>query len=329
MDQIDIYDITYALAAQGGREEALFGGCGPAARGAFRRSLAGATFPELWFEIPLAGDPWMDFHSLTSYGDVAGTHAAFAGYGGAYADALSWFAAQGPHKVRQLALSYDTGAGDVERPAVQLLVDGPDPDVPNAFLAAGRADLCDAYAAFVRSMPAEWYACYTGVFPGRDAAGAVPWVHVECIAGDGRQGAYAADAGALRGDLAAVGMGAFDESLIARVQELARFPFPLELQFNVGPGGVARPALSASVRFQPADWANPKRRGEIGHLAAWMQERGLADERCGMLAQTVFAKRMKCSGEFAVASCFPAFVKLRWRAGAAPDAKVYLLARVE
>lgn len=204
MDQIDIYDITYALAAQGGREEALFGGCGPAARGAFRRSLAGATFPELWFEIPLAGDPWMDFHSLTSYGDVAGTHAAFAGYGGAYADALSWFAAQGPHKVRQLALSYDTGAG-----------------------------------------------------------------------------------------------------------------------------GVARPALSASVRFQPADWANPKRRGEIGHLAAWMQERGLADERCGMLAQTVFAKRMKCSGEFAVASCFPAFVKLRWRAGAAPDAKVYLLARVE
>ena len=97
----------------------------------------------------------------------------------------------------------------------------------------------------------------------------------------------------------------------------------------MGPGGVARPALSASVRFQPADWADPKRRDEIGHLAAWMQERGLADGRCGMLAQTVFAKRIKRGGEFAVASCFPAFAKLRWRAGAAPDAKVYLLARVE
>ena len=116
MDRMRVYDIIYALAARDGREEALFGGCRQPAREAFQRSLAGEGFPELWFEIPLAGDPWLDFHALTSHGDVAGTQAAFAGHGGAYASALAWFAAQKPGKVRQLALSYDTSAGTTSIP---------------------------------------------------------------------------------------------------------------------------------------------------------------------------------------------------------------------
>ena len=126
MDRTRVYDIIYALAARDGREAALFGNCGPAAREAFARSLAGEAFPELWFEVPLAGEPWMDFHSLVSHDDVAGTRASYAGHGGAYAGALSWFAGQEPQTVRQLALSYDTHAGDVDRPAVQVLLDGRD-----------------------------------------------------------------------------------------------------------------------------------------------------------------------------------------------------------
>lgn len=329
MDRIEIYDIIYALAARGGREEALFGGCGTAAREAFRRSLTGGAFPELWFEAPLAGEPWMDFHSLTSHGDVAGTHAAYAGHGGAYADALSWFAAQGPQKVRQLALSYDTSVGDVERPAVQLLVDGPNPDVPTAFLsAAGRPDLREAYDAFVHGMPAGWYACYVGVFPGREAECKTPWVRVECIVGNALQRAYAESAAVLREHLEHAGLGGVGEDAIEGVRELACSPFPLELRFNVGPNGTALPVLSASVRFQPRDWKSDGGREAVGRLAEWLQACGLADERCGLLAQAVFAKRMERGGERVTASCFPAFVKLRWREGMEPCAKAYLLVRV-
>ncbi|MBQ9043368.1 MAG: hypothetical protein IJ111_11225 [Eggerthellaceae bacterium] len=328
MDRTRLYDILYALAAEGGREAALFGDCGPTAREAFARSLAGGGFPELWFELPLAGDPWMDFHSLTSYQDVAGTQAAFAGHDGAYADALAWFAEQEPGKVRQLALSYDTHVRDVEHPAVQLLVNGPDPSVPLAFLeAAGRPDLRDSYSGFTRSMPQEWYACYTGVFPGRDAADADPWVRVECIVGDKCQKAYAEDASTLQEHLRQIGLDSISKDAIPGIQELARSPFPLEFQFNVGPGGMALPALSASVRFQPNDWADMGRSVEIGRLAGWLQSLGLADGRCGLLPQTVFAKRVDRDGESATVSCFPAFVKLRWREGQAPDAKTYLMAR--
>ena len=329
MNRMRLYDILYALAAEGGREAALFGDCGPAAREAFARSLAGDAFPELWFELPLAGDPWMDFHSLTSYEDVASTQAAFAGHGGAYADALAWFAKQEPGKVRQLALSYDTRVQDVEHPAVQLLVNGPDPSVPLAFLeAAGRPDLCDSYSGFTRSMPKAWYACYTGVFPGRDAAGADPWVRVECIVGDKCQQAYAEDASTLQGHLKRCGLDAILNDAVPGIQKLARSPFPLELQFNVRPGGTALPALSASVRFQPNDWADADRSVEIGRLAGWLQSLGLADKRCGLLPQTMFAKRIDHGGESTTISCFPAFVKLRWREGQAPDAKAYLMARM-
>ena len=259
MDRARIYDIIYALAAKGGREEALFGSCGPAAREAFARSLTGDAFPELWFEIPLAGKPWMDFHALVSYEDVAGARAAFAGHGGAYAEALAWFAAQGPDKVRQLALSYDTHVGNIEAPAVQLLVDGPDPAVPLAFLAAAsRPDLRDAYSGFTRAMPSEWYACYTGVFPGRDAADADPWLRVECIVGDECQQAYAEDAAALREHLASVGMGEFDDSLVSGIQELARSSFPLEFQFNVGADGAALVLVAFRIGLgKTADWILP------------------------------------------------------------------------
>lgn len=329
MDRIRLYEILYALAAKGGREAALFGDCGPAAREAFSRSLARDAFPELWFEFPLAGDPWLDFHSLTSHEDVAGTKAAFAGHGGAYADALAWFAGQEPGKVRQLALSYGTSKGDVERPAVQLLVNGPDPSVPLAFLeAAGRSELQDAYAGFIHAMPPEWYACYVGVFPGRDASNG-SWARVECIVGDECQRAYADNAESLRNHLERIGMKKVGGELIAGVHELARSPFPLELQFDVGPEGTALPVLSASVRFQPNDWAGADYPQQIGHLAGWLQARGLADGRCGLLAQTVFAKRVNRDGESVVVSCSPAFVKLRYREGLPYDAKAYLMARVD
>lgn len=328
MDRTMVYDMLYAIAAQGEREGALFGSYGAAAREAFVRSLVGEAIPELWFELPLLGEPWFDLHALTAYGDVAGTQATFAGHRGAYADALAWFAGQAPGTVRQFALSYDSHLGDVEHPAVQLLVNGPDPSVPQAFLgAAGRADLQAPYGEFVRAMPSGWYACYAGVFPGREAAGARAFVRVECIVGDSCQRLYASEAQALRGDLARIGLEDVDGGLVDGVQELARSSFPLELQFDVGPDGMALPVLSASVRFQPGDWSDPARMGEIGRLAGWMQARGLADGRCALLARTAFAKRLKKADESVVLSCFPAFAKLRWREGCPPDAKAYLMAR--
>ena len=327
MDRMRMYDLIYALAAQGGREAVLFGDCAPAAREALSRSLAGAKLPEIWLEAPLSGDPWLDFHALVAYEDVAGTQAAFPGQGGAYADAIAWFAAQPPKTVRQLALSYDTRTGDVDNPAVQLLVSGRDESVPLGFLEAiGLSSAKPAYRTFARNMPAEWYACYVGAFPSRQTAGSPPWVRVECLVNEESQRAYAESAEALLEDLARVGLESVGENAVASIQELARSPFPLEFQFNVGPEGTVLPVISSSVRFQPGDWTDGARKAEIHRLMRWIQDRGLADERWERLDETLIATRVTYGDDTTLLACFPTFVKLRWRAGQSPDAKAYLMA---
>lgn len=330
MDRMKLYDIIYSLAARDGREATLFGGCAPTAREAFSRSLAGESFPEIWFEIPLAGDPWFDVHSLISHEDVAGTQAAFSGQGGVYADALAWFGRQQQNTVRQLALSYDTHVGDIDNPAVQLLVNGRDISVPLGFLeAAGRSDAKEAYRAFLGSVPEEWYACYVGAFPGRRTEGGSSWVRVECLVRQALQQAYADDAATLRGHLERVGITWLGDDSLGEIQQLASSPFPLEFQFDVGAKGEALPTLSASVRFEPEDWVDPNHVGCIRDLLREVQGLGLADGRVEQLARTLFAKRMTHGDESALLSCFPAFVKLRWRAGEPTCAKAYLMARAE
>lgn len=109
LDRTMLYDLIYALAATGGREEKLFGDCAPLAHEAFQRGLAGSKFPEVWFELPLLGDPWFDLHVLTSRTALGG-NAPDAEIGAACDPSLfSWFAQE--RDGRQLALSFDVGAG--------------------------------------------------------------------------------------------------------------------------------------------------------------------------------------------------------------------------
>ncbi len=337
MDRTFVFEILCALLAADGRQESLFGERTPAVGEAFARSLVGDGFPELWFELPLAGEPWLDLHALVSHADAraaadaAGTRRlAFANLSDAYDRALAWFASQDARDVRQLALSFDTSAGDDDTPAVQLLVSRPDSSVAAGFLeAAGQGGLAEAHLAFTGRMPDGWFACYVGCFPRRRAAEKSAWVRVECIVGDAAQSAYAAGEGALRDDLARLGMAGLPDDAYATVSRLARSPFPLELQFDVGEGGRPLPRLSASVRFQPDDWTDPARRAEVARLAGWVEGMGLSDARWRDLACCAFSKRL-AHGDAAVSlSCLPAFVKLRWRAGLPADAKAYLLARIE
>lgn len=322
-----LYDIVYGLVACGGRESALFGSCAPTAYEAFSRSLAGETFPELWFEVPLAGRPWFDLHSLVSHGDVAGKRIAFSGQGGVYTDALAWFADQGQGTVRQLALSYDVHAGDVDKPAVQLLMNGRDTSVAFGFLeAAGRPDAKEAYRTFIGRMPKEWYACYIGTFPGRQTEGEPRWIRIECIVGATLQQVYADDISVLREHLARMGITYLGDDGMSAIRRFARSPFPLELQFDVGACGEALPTVSASVRFVPKDWTEPERRDRIGNLLQEVQSLGLADNRVKQLAGTAFAEHVTRGNESIRLFCFPAFVKLRWQEGERACAKAYLMA---
>lgn len=327
MDRVMVYDMIYALTARDGREKILFGNSAAAGHEAFARSITGEVFPEMWFELPLLGEPWFDVHVPAEYYDVAGKQVSYPGQGGVYAKALEWFAAQPEHTVRQLFLSYDSSTGDLDHPAVQLLLNGPGTSVPHAFLeAVDRADLCDAYSTFVGRLPSSWYACYVGVFPARVGREGSPWLRIEClVVSEERKRVYAEDAEALRKDLERTGLSCVNDELLEYIQAFARTSFDLEFQFNVDEQGRALPILGVSMRFVASTWTDGSNMLELACLMAQVQEWGLADDRWHALAQTIFAKRVSYKDESIKIYCFPAFVKFRWREGELLDAKSYLL----
>ena len=328
MDHSMLYEILYALAASGGREKTLFGGCAPAARKAFARSCAGTAFPEIWFEIPLLGEPRFDLHALTSREALDPETEFPPDAAGGFPDVFRWFARQGEN-VRQLALSWDLKPGKDQSAAIQLLVADKDPHTVSGFLkSAGREDAIERYEAFSRRRPKEWFTCYYGIFPERPGSG----LRVECIPVQSLQEAYAKDPELLRRHLSMVGIREFGDTLLPRCRDLADTPFRLEFQFDVGEDGSAGPVMGVSLRFScpPGegewDFFNPG--GKAGRLMDRICEWGLADDRWRLLNDTSFARRVTHGEESCLLFCFTAFVKLRWKAGVPLDAKAYLMAGV-
>ena len=328
MDLLMLYLLTYALAAAKGRGKILFGPHALRGREAFIRSVPGKRFPELWFELPLAGDPWFDLHVLTANGDLSAGETPAEESCGGYAGAFRWFAAA--RNVRQLALSWDLNAGDPPAAAIQLLLANRDEETACEFLrAAGKADAVPAYRAFLRRMPPEWFACYLGVFPSRPGH----HLRVECIPTKSLQQAYARDPSLLKSHLSQVGFTQFGSTILPRCQSLAAAPFQFEFQFDIDANGSAGSTLGASLRFALNDGTDSiqafRTNGAAGILMAGIQEWGLADDRWRLLEDTAFAQRVTRGSESCLLYCAPVFVKLRWRAGEPLDAKAYLMAGIQ
>ncbi|MDO4806056.1 MAG: hypothetical protein Q4A07_02285 [Coriobacteriales bacterium] len=323
-----LYLILYALAARNGREAALFGDCASLAHEAFTRSLAGEAFPTLWFELPLMGEPWFDLHVLASRDDLSADMRFLACETGGQSELFAWFV-QEKHAavVKQLALSYDVSRGDIDRPAVQLLVRAKDTDVVCEFLeVADRPDLAPAYRDFASRIPQDWFACYTGVFPGRPEMG----LRVECIPHPSRYLAYAQDVSLLAADLRAAGLQDPSNRLLEYCTRLA--PWRLEFQFDLDEHGVVGPTFGTSVHCDSL--VGPKNarlydpNGAAGAIFGMVENWGLADDRWHLLDDLAFAKNVSHEGDTRCLYCCPSMIKLRWRDGMPVDAKLYIEAGV-
>jgi len=323
-----LLDIIYALAARDGRESELFGAYLPYVREAFARSLACDAFPELWFEIPLLGEPWLDFHALTSVEDLQPGMSFDPATTGGYPEAFEWFANQNERDVRQLALSWDIGSDGSLNPAVQLLIKSSDAyETTCGFLeVVHRRDIVPAYRRFLERLPQNWFACYNGVFPRRLGDN----LRVECFLNRDIQQAYAQDASLLEAHLRQTGFCDIDDTLIPRCQQMAQMPFQMEFQFNVDPSGTATSTLGVSLRFSfppgTETYQVYDQNGAAGEIMSRVESWGLADSRWRLLGETAFAKSVKRNNTGNTIYCCPTFIKLRWRDGEPLDAKFYLIA---
>ena len=323
LDNLTIYDLIYALAADCGRENALFGTCAPLAREAFSRSLIGEGFPLTWFEVPLVGAPRFDLHVALSRKTLCEGVAFAPGAGNGYDGLFSWYATEETGG-NGLAFAYDVSEGRIDNPAVHVNVNNaPLSDIARFFdLAAGNG-AAQRYSSFADRLPKGWHTWYAGVHPGR--AGAP--VRVDCFVDESLKDAYAHDAALLERDLRISGFEATSPALFDLAGPILDSPFSLELQFDVMEDATPGSTLGLSVAFPLASAPSMHLLFDDGGAAAALMERieglGLADARWHDAADAMFSTRINVGVEALALYCLPTFVKLRLRSGEPLDAKLY------
>lgn len=320
-----LYDTLYTLAADKGREQVLFGSCAPLAREALLRSLTCNGFSDVWFELPLAGNPRFDLHVAFSR-ERLGSGSFLPGAGSGYDELFRWYA-QVEKGGRGLAFAYDVSEGLIDVPAVHVNVNqAPLDDADRFFELAGAGDAVGRWRSFVERLPNGWHVWYMGVHPGRPGAP----VRIDCFVDSGRQKAYAADLGLLEDDLRSCGFSASLDALPDLAGALLASPFGLELQFAVLEGGEVGPTLGLSAAFgmRPAALMRPlfDEGGPIAQLMSRVEQLGLSDARWHSVRDAMYSLTMAASGNTLALYCLPTFLKLRMREGRALDAKFYLQA---
>ena len=326
LDRLTVYDIIFALAADEGRETALFGTCGPLAKEAFARSLTGEGFPVVWFELPLLSTPRFDLHVALSRRMLRAGVPDLPVTNSGYDRLFRWYE-NTETGGNGLAFAYDVSEGRIDDPAVHVNVnDSPLDDIDRFFDLAGGVGAAALYHGFTDRLPPGWHVWYAGVHPGRPGSP----VRVDCFVESALTAEYAADIASLERDLRACGFTALSPALRDLVTPILRSPFGLELQFDVMRDGTVGPTLGISAAFSLGSAGRARSLFGQGGTAAGLMEAierlGLTDKRWHHVADAAFSEIVNYGDETLVMYCSPTFVKLRLRDGIPLDAKMYMQA---
>lgn len=326
LGRLELYDALYSLAADEGREEALFGDCRPLAREAFSRSLAGDAFPAVWFEVPLAGKPRFDLHVAISREALAPGTTFVPGSGNGCERVLRWYADEEAGGAG-LAFAYDVSEGAIDFPAVHVNTNNaPLSDIGRFFELVAGTEAAKRYEGFEARLPRGWRVWYAGVHPARPCSP----VRVDCFVEDNLKAAYASAPSLFEEHLRRCGFTATSAALLDLVGLVTRSLFPLELQFDVLEDGLVGPTIGVSAGFPMAAASRMRslfeEGGAAGKLLEQVEQRGLADERWRLVPGTIHTTLVDTGGMRIALYNMPTFMKLRLREGDPLDAKIYLQA---
>ncbi len=329
-DRMLVFDALYALAAQDGREEALFGKSLGAARAAYERTLIGKEYPSVILEFPLAGSPGFDL--LTGYTRVEPGERFAPGAGYGRQDLFDWFSRVSP-RFPDVGCGFeiDTSSGGGDRAGVYLQHFG-HRELAAPFLQSiaeeARAPLLEAVAD---RMPEGWPPAYMGLFPGRPGAP----MRIGGYMGEKELRRCAEDPAHLKKCLGQIGYRDDDLGMPERCARLMRLVPGVDFQFDILPDGSLGDTFGLSLSFnriRPREFRECMETGYGREVMELLQEWGLADERWRRIADAVFARVVDYDREDGSAGRFalcvlPNYAKVRFRKGLPRDAKFYLTCR--
>lgn len=330
LSHTDAYQVLWLQLADDGRQSVLLGDRALNARMAVLPFMVGEKFPNVYFEFPLAGDPFLDVTVL--YDRVApGTRVeseAAAGTDGAF----DWYAVEKPnHANISFGFELDTSNPELPRAAVHFQPRASIELVEPFCESIGEQEKGKLYLAFAKRMPKGWDLSFFGMFRGRPDSP----LRICGYLNEDEKVACANDPGRLAAVFDEIGFKAYDATMLEQISVLLGMaPRGYDFQFDVLPDGSLTDVFAIDVQFdieQPQVVRGLFKDGPIADLFGKLQEWGIADERWKLGADIAFARALPVElddgsvGRYSL-TVFPQWAKVRWRNGVLDPAKLYCYA---
>lgn len=329
----DIFEVLCLQAADDGRGDVLFGECLGRARKAMRPFMVGESFPSVYLEFPLAGEPFLDVTTL--YGKLKPGVRIEAEAAAGTGPMLDWFA-DTCSEISGVCCGFELDVKDpgLPRAAVHFQPRSHREFVEPFFEAIGEPERAALYLDLADRMPESWPLAFFGLFRGRPGSPlrvcGYPWVsEVEACAEDPQRIVRVFEQ---------VGFHAYDDSMIESFTALMKAkPAGFDCQFDVFDDGHLGDIFAIDIQFgieQPEAVRTTFEEGVASRILGLLESWGAADSRWKLAADAAFARWVGVDledgspGRYAI-TLMPQWVKVRWKDGVLQPSKLYFLATAQ
>lgn len=327
-DHETAFSVLLLQAADEGRGPLLFGDSLQRARSLIPSFLIGEKFPEMYFEFPLKGEPFLDITLL--YSELSENEYVDSPLVSGCNDVMDFYRSIRADNDRiTCGFELDCSAQEIPSAAIHFQPRDFTELVIPFCQALGEADRGKLYLAQNERMPLGWELSYFGLFRGRPQSPlrVCGYVSVE------EKLACAEDPAHLATVFAQAGFEAFDDELLSQASRLlAVAPQEVDFQLDVYPDGSVGDIFAFDVSFvrkPDSKICASFMDGENAVLMSLLQEWGIVDDRIRCLPEMAFTRglpQFQDDGSISKygLSLIPGWMKVRWNKGVLQPAKMYM-----
>ncbi|MBR4808393.1 MAG: hypothetical protein IKZ65_07880 [Lachnospiraceae bacterium] len=328
------FNVLMLQAVSEGRGDVLFGNdCISRAKEIVPPFLVGPSFPYVYMEMPLLGDPFLDITVLYSHVPED-----------TFIDSpLASGSLEMMRFLSQCSLNGSAVCGGFEidlknnKPTAAAVHFQPrkKTDLVMPFCKTiGEEEKGKLYLESAKRLPEEWKPSFFGIFRGRKKSP----LRICGYLGSDEVKACAGDKSRLIGVFDSVGFSAYNDRMLDQICTIMSiFPKEADYQFDILPDGKAGNMFAIDAIFSAAylkDLKESFEKGKGARFTAQLEEWNIADDRWRKAFDATFAKAIPVElpeGDLGRYCLFlqPQWFKVRWIDGILQPSKLYLTAKTD
>ena len=323
----EAYEMLCAHAGKDGREEVLFGDSLSRAREYVPPYLTGLMFPEVYFEMPLSGNPFLDV--VVSYGKNRPGFTIEARE--EESRILDWVAnSRKVYRDISVGFELDTHCKEFTEPAIHYEPRRSLESVEPFCELIGEKENARLYLDMCERMQDTWPLSLFGLFRGRKNSP----LRISGYLTKEEKEAYAFNPSAVAGVFDAIGFKAYSSEMLSQVSEVIGIaPDALDFQFDVYPDYTLGDKFSLDVQIKerhPEAITDALSTGPLSEMISMWKDLGVLDERFKLVKESTMKqsfpiiKNNGLPGEYILEER-PKWMKITWKDARPVLSKCYCL----